>query len=318
MKKLLIILIILLLPGCYNYKELKDLSIVYSFSIDKKENEYILYVNTIKPGEEKNKIITNTGKGKTIMASARNINNSLDLNLLNSNLEYVLISKEIIKNDLNEVIDYLSRDTRLPFNFLIVTTDDNIDTINNYLTKTSLENLLKISSNKNGYTYLLDFKTLLHNYLSKEKETVYPTVNIEKDKITIGNLIYFNNKEEIKLSKEEALSFNIISNNIKNNLITIKCGNKYFSLEALKSKSKIKNNNLKTYIETKLVSYECDYDLNNINTIKLLENLASKEIKDNLYYTINNMKKDYIATKIKNIETNIKITKEGTLRGDLL
>ena len=322
MKRLIVILITLSLTGCYNYKELNQIVVVSSFIVDKIDNEYILYLNTIKIDEDKTSIETNKGKGLTIIEAARNINNYLSKSLLNSNLEYVILSKEVIKNNLNEVIDYLSRDTLLPFNFLILTTD-NIDNILNEIKTIDIPSLIKISSKKNGYTYQLNFKTLLNNYLSKEKETLYPSINIKDNKLQIDSMFYFNNNEEIKLTKEEALSFNIINNNLKNSVITINCNDKYFSLETLKTKIEKSSNKelkIKPYIETKLISYECSLDLNKINNIKKLEELANDYINKIITSSINNMKKDYLGinnTNI-NIDTSIKITKLGTLRGDLI
>ena len=58
MKKIILLLIILLLSGCSDYKELNNLAIANTIGIDKKDNEYKLCIEVLNTDKEngKNKI----------------------------------------------------------------------------------------------------------------------------------------------------------------------------------------------------------------------------------------------------------------------
>ena len=73
MKKIfLLIPILLLLSGCYNYHELNDLAIVSGISICKIQDEFYVHVEVLNPVKQQDasssnesKFIVFTGKGKS-------------------------------------------------------------------------------------------------------------------------------------------------------------------------------------------------------------------------------------------------------------
>ena len=77
MKKIIILVLCLLLTGCYNYKELNKIAIVSSISIDKKDNKYLVgaQVLNVKPKDDSNSsnVIVYKEEGKTIEEALRNI-----------------------------------------------------------------------------------------------------------------------------------------------------------------------------------------------------------------------------------------------------
>ena len=332
MKKIIILVIILLLTGCFNYKELSELSLVSSFILDKENEEFTIYINILDiEKDEKETTKTLTGKGKTIFEAARKINEKNHKILFNSNIDYILLSKNILIDSLDETIDYLSRDTHLPFNFLVMTYE-NIDDISSL---DNLSKILKTSSERYGEVYKLDYKTLLNNYLSKRIDTLYPVVTKKDDTILIDKLAFIDKDDLIFLSKEEQLGFNIINNNSKYSVMTFKCKGGYFTLEILSSKTNMnvdKDLNIINNMNNKLVSYNCDYNINDIKNINILEEIASKEIESYMNKSLNkstSYNKDYLGIndylfKNKKDKTNItikskvKIIKEGNLRGDLI
>jgi spore germination protein KC len=49
MKKIILVIMLLLLTGCYDYKELNQIAIVGATSIDKKDDNYIVKIQVINP-----------------------------------------------------------------------------------------------------------------------------------------------------------------------------------------------------------------------------------------------------------------------------
>ena len=77
MKKIFIMILLLILSsGCFNYKEINNLAIIPTIGIEKKDNNYIVtawIINTKK--ENSNKVITYKGKGKDIDGALKDIAN---------------------------------------------------------------------------------------------------------------------------------------------------------------------------------------------------------------------------------------------------
>ena len=70
MKKIILILVILLTTGCYDYVELNNISIVSSIGIDYIDNEFIL---TLEILDDNNSSYVVSTKGKTIVNAFDNV-----------------------------------------------------------------------------------------------------------------------------------------------------------------------------------------------------------------------------------------------------
>ena len=79
MRKILLVVIILItLTGCYNYRELNDLAIVSAISVSKVDEEYNVIVQVVKPKKEQDtsninqpNFITFKSKGETLQEAFR-------------------------------------------------------------------------------------------------------------------------------------------------------------------------------------------------------------------------------------------------------
>lgn len=128
MKKRIAILLIFfigstLLTGCWNYREIEGLSIVAGAAIDKEEDGYLLNVEIIdiKAGKETNKeskIIES--RGKTIFDAIRNVVQISGRKLYWSHAKVIIISQEIAKKGISEVLDFFMRDSELRPNLEII------------------------------------------------------------------------------------------------------------------------------------------------------------------------------------------------------
>ena len=107
-KIIIAILIIFILSGCYNYKELNKIGIVSSISIDKADNEYLVgaQVMNVKSEEETNssKIIVYEAKGKSIEEALRKMTTKSDKKLYGGHLGKLVISEDVAKERVDKNI----------------------------------------------------------------------------------------------------------------------------------------------------------------------------------------------------------------------
>lgn len=327
MKKVILFIFILILSGCYNYRELSDLAIVSALSIDKEEDNYIVNAQIIniieggKKGISEAPITVITSEGKTIFDAIRKLNLKTPKIYFGSNIEYILLSKNVIENNLDEIVDYLSRETKLPLNYLIVTTlnsqpKDILSMLSQFdiNSSTNLSKIIKLSEERYGASYSLTIKDLLVDYLTKEKDIIFPSIELIGEKnsstsdlensdlssfIELSSLIVFKNNKIIKLNEEERYGYNYLTNHIINVNITNKCDGGYYSLETISSNSNfkdLKDNNLtiETNIETELNYYGCSYDLNDNNSLDILKDLTKEYINNLMDKTIKLEQKEKI------------------------
>ena len=336
MKKIVIILVVLFLTtGCFNYKELNDLGMVSAIGISKEDGEFkidVQLINIIEAGKNgitEAPISVISGKGKTIFEAARSLNLKSSKVFFISNLEYVFLDKSVITDDMKEVLDYLTRDTRLPLNFLIVTsTDSNPKEIMSALSQfdinsaSNLSKIITLSEDRYGLSYSLTIKDLLSEYLSNIVTSVYPNITLvgnykelantenlqisdSDNYVSIKNLVFFNkNNEAIDLSKEEAFGYNFLVNHINNATITCKCDGGYFTVETLESNfdyaDNLKNNEVTVNgkVSVEIAYYGCKDDLSKEDNTKNLANIVSKEIENYITKAITlakNEKSDFIG-----------------------
>ena len=118
MKKIIILLIpLLLLTGCYDYRELSDLAIITAVSIDKVDDNLEVAIQVVNPKKEQDTTSTNepdfvtyTSSAKTVQEALRKVVNDSPAKLYVSHMEILIISEEVAKNHLNEILDFFSRD----------------------------------------------------------------------------------------------------------------------------------------------------------------------------------------------------------------
>ena len=103
--------------GCWNYRELSDLSISTGMSIDKEGDEYkvgMLISNAqkiqgnSKEGESQTIVLDATGK--TLLEALKNIELRSPKEVYIRHLLVIVISEEVAKEGLNQILDYLLRD----------------------------------------------------------------------------------------------------------------------------------------------------------------------------------------------------------------
>lgn len=189
-KNILLILLIFMLSGCFNYTEINDLELVNGIYMDYKDGNYTMIFNTDED------ILSS---GKSVSETFRNFEESLSKRAYYAHIKVLIISSNIINEHYDDVMNYILRNNEFRNNFYLVVSN-NISNIKSAYIK----NL--ISNNSDVITSPI-FKKVLTTYL-KDDEVILPF--IENDKIT-GSIV--KKKNNIKhFNLDETRLYKIIKN----------------------------------------------------------------------------------------------------------
>lgn len=325
-KVILLIFLTFICTGCYNYKELNELGIVSAMGISKDGDLYNLDIQLLnvldseKSGLNKSPITVISGQGETIFEAARSMNRKTSKVFFLADVDYVFLDQSVLNDGLDEIIDFLIRDTRLSLNFLVVTSTENksldiLSSISHFDTNSAnnLYDAVMNSEIRYGGINSLHVRELINNYYAKGKYTIFPNVYIkdtskssENDSledsksesyVEVKNMVFFKDKEAIELTDEETKGVNFLRNKIKNATLTIECDGGYFTIETLESKMKLKSKlnidqlNVKGNVGAEIVYYGCKDNLDNADVLKSISKKAEKEVESYITKAFNKSKK---------------------------
>lgn len=337
MKKIIIcvslLFMCLLTTGCFDYTELNELGIISALGIEKKDKNNFLVsaqiVNIKKTGAESgnegiSKVVTYSGEGKTIEEAIKKISNESSKEIFLAHLKLLILDKDIIKNDLENIVDFFARNTKIKSNFYVATSTTEtpleilktltpLDSLPSQDIYNSIENSEKLMGNANVMTFEDFFNTLLQKginpvftdlKISGEEKGNDNTDSLKKSTpnaiVEVNNLVTFDRVGNItKLSEEESIGYSFIKNRIKTPVITAKCEGEenYFSVDILSSKNKIetdlKNDTIifNLSVSGTIGEVNCKEDLTNEKTRNMINNETSKKIKKYVNSTFDLSKK---------------------------
>lgn len=338
MKKFIIILLIILLTGCYNYKELNKIAIVSSIAIDKKDNEYLVSAQVMNAKEdeesESSQVVVYEAKGKSINEALRNMTMKSPRTIYGGHLSKLVISEEIAKEGVINVIDVFQRLTEIRNEFTI-TVSRNIKAADVIKIMTSTESVpaeyvktsLETADVYSALTYSTKLDEFVSLYLKKGIDPVIAVLQVDDykkkgtttdntqttdpiTKIVLDNIaITDEGKFEKYLSKDETIGYNFIKNQVQEMIVPIKCDDNYYaSISILKSKTKPKvikiNNKYQIKFDIKangvLSEYNCSKELTDKDVIDDLEKKTKNKIKYYINEALNaqkNSKSEFLGLK---------------------
>lgn len=334
---LLLIIPILLLTGCSDYRELTDISIASSIGIDKIDDKYYITTqvldsktNITTDEEGSSKIVLYKSSGYTIHEALRNTVLSSPKKLYIGHLKTIVISKEIAENNVSDIFDLFLRDAEASKDFnVLLANDDDIDEIMNTLTPLetipaeNIANSINISEKIQGSVTNVTFDKFTSNILETGIDAVIPIIKIineeSNEKISQNKKIVLDNKLAIfkgdklsgYLSIDASIGYNLINKYTKESVISFKCDDtKYGSVEIFDNNTSlnydIKSNtlNVTSKIKGALSELNCNININNEKGIKQIEDLINTRIKEIINTTINEQMQN-IDSNFLGIERNI-------------
>ena len=331
MRKILLVVIILItLTGCYNYRELNDLAIVSAISVSKVDEEYNVIVQVVKPKKEQDtsninqpNFITFKSKGETLQEAFRLIVKESPKKIYGAQMQVLLLDESVAKDDLSDILDFFAREPEVRNEFyVLVSKNDNVLEVLTPLDNISSQNIMESLEANNkylGYANLVTFNDLLAYYQNERIQIALPSIyltgnnnvgdeeeNIDASEVdtsvVLGPLAIFKGNKLIGyLSEEESLAYNIVMDNITNALITNKYDDdKYIVSELIKSKTDLevdsKNNKINITVKGNAAIKEVNYNNINLkdeNNVKKIEDDLNKKIEKLVKNSIKNVTKKY-------------------------
>lgn len=270
---ILLLIIILLLGGCWSKRELNELAIVTAVGIDKSDELFEISVQIVNPSQvASNKatsfqvpVFTYHAKGKSLFDAIRRLTTLTPRKPYYAHAQIIIIGEEMAKEGMNSILDLFQRDPegRSEFN-IIIAHESTAQEIVSILTP--LEDIpaskmfksLKDSEAVWGTTESVILDDLVQSLGSIDKSAVLPSIQIHGDvdagksssnvekidspaQLQYGGLAVFKNYKLIGfLSEEESRDYNFLHNNIKSTFETIACAEQgKISTEIINSATKV-------------------------------------------------------------------------------
>ena len=330
-KYLSILLIIPLLSGCYNYRELNDLGITTAVSIDYKDNNFYVIAEVINPIKQQDASSSNNSPFVNYNSSSSSLQDAFRKVVLESprqlyaaQLEIIVLSEEVVNNHLEEVLEYFARDpeSRTEIKIIVAKTEDStkaitLQTLLTSLSSSNIINSLDLQSKVLGMSYPVTLNELLNMYIDPYLEVVLPSMTLygnyeigdEKENITTsspkaivkidGSTITKDNKILGYLDLEESKILNLINGKLKETIIKMNYYDGYIIFEPNRIKVSreldIKNNiikiNISGYSKTKEI--QSNIDLKDPKEVEKLNKALNMELEKKITDTFNSIREKY-------------------------
>ncbi|MGL5414425.1 MAG: Ger(x)C family spore germination protein [Clostridium sp.] len=255
---ILILAIILMLAGCYNYREINNVTFVTSvvFDLDPLGN-VVIYMDCVKPyrnndqSSDNGKRIIYKGTGKTSLEAIRDVNMASSYKINYTQNRAIIFTEGAAKAGIGKFLDIINNDQEFlvrPYAFVyfgdvnkllnLVASDE--EYLGLYLTdlvEKNKANPRAIVTNINEYITQSEIGT---NYSLLGAIEVRKDVTDERVELS-GGVILQNNMMKERISMLDGLSYNILANNIKTGtleLVNPQMDKGFITLEILNNKTK--------------------------------------------------------------------------------
>lgn len=311
-KKLIIAFIILLTTGCWNYRELNEFAIVTGMAVDLEENKYklsFLIANGNKNESQQAQTSILTGSGESIYDAFKDISLMSPKELYISHLSIVIISEDVARNGISNLIDYLMRDPQSHQNFYLIVAKDSkasdvlaiLSPLADYPSQNITSNVAT-SEKLQGKISDASFNLFITKYLETGFEPIMNSVTIvgntekgqtaesqekaKQDAYTKLDTIALFKKDKLIgwSTQDESVGIDMVLGEISTLYFDIPCGNEYvvtvsnnYSVDYEVKKNKI---TISADAKGSLMEVGCNIDLEDEKEIKKLEKKVEKKMKE--------------------------------------
>lgn len=326
-----LILLLPLLSGCYNYRELNDLGITTAVSIDYKDNNFYVIAEVINPIKQQDASSSNNSPFVNYNSSSSSLQDAFRKVVLESprqlyaaQLEIIVLSEEVVNNHLEEVLEYFARDpeARTEIKIIVAKTEDStkaitLQTLLTSLSSSNIINSLDLQSKVLGMSYPVTLNELLNMYIDPYLEVVLPSMTLygnyeigdEKENITTsspkaivkidGSTITKDNKILGYLDLEESKILNLINGKLKETIIKMNYYDGYIIFEPNRIKVSreldIKNNiikiNISGYSKTKEI--QSNINVKDPKEVEKLNKALNMKLEKKITDTFNSIREKY-------------------------
>jgi len=319
---LLILLLLIPLSGCWDYRGLDELTIVTGVAIDKKPEEDIYQltyeivdlIESIKEKGPNRKLIES--EGKTIFEAVRNAKRRVSNKLYFGHSELIIICEEIARNeDLNVVLDFFTRDSECRETINVVVSQEKTardiiasEGIGHTVVTNEILEILEDDKKITSSILSVELYRLFNIMGAEGKELALPAFHIVQNDgkptaETNGTAVFKDNKLVGFLSPEESKYFLFIVNEIEGGIFTVASSGQRpnISFEIYNNDTNLsfeyKDEKLKIKIKTTTVVFLGEFmrqfaplDEKELNA---LEETAEKELEDKIRNVVKKLQTEF-------------------------
>ena len=289
MKKCMFVLLILslLLTGCWDRRELNELGITLALGIDKVEDEYQVTAQVVVPSEISTK--SSTGRspvtlfqanGETVYEALRKLTKNSPRKIYPGHLRMLVIGEDLAEEGIGESLELMSRDWEIRSDFYVVVAKDmtagevlNVTTTLESIPANKMFNTLETSDTTWAGTNAITLDELIASLTSDGKEAVLTGILVTGDQeigtskqnvesITPAARIVYDDVAVFKkdklvgwLTERESKGYSEIINDVQNTVTSISCpeeGKATIEIIQLDSKMKGKINKGKPEVDVNI------------------------------------------------------------------
>jgi spore germination protein KC len=335
----IIVLLLILLSGCWNRRELNELAITVGMAIDKSEDQYVITTQVVIPGAvtatragvQKLPVKTYTEKGNTVFEAVRRMTTVTPRRIYFPHLRFLVIGEELAEDGIGEVLDFLSRDHELRTDFYVVVSKDTkaenvlkVLTVLEDIPANKLFSSLEVSEKAWAPSIAVTLDELISEIVSEgiqphlsgiriigdvqEGEKLNNIQQIDPDvDLQYSNLAVFKGDKLVGwLNESESKAVNYVLGNIKSTIGEVSCPEEKgkVAIEVIRTKAdlkaKVENGSPKGTIEIKVEGNVGDVQC------KKLDLMKTKTI-DDLEKKSNKEVKKLIESSIKSVQEEFKV-----------
>ncbi|WP_134702400.1 Ger(x)C family spore germination protein [Ammoniphilus sp. YIM 78166] len=275
---ILVAICTLLLSGCWNRRELNELSISLAMGIDKEGDEFVVTHQVVNPSEVAGSqgggaggapVTLYQGKGKTVFQASRKITKEAPRKIYAAHIRVLVIGEAFAKEGMAKALDFVSRgqEFRTDFHILLVRDGKAADALR---VLTPLETIpaneifdtLETSERAWSSAGTIQLDELINDLVSKGRQPFLTGIQIMGNKpdgnetsnleaidvptrITVGNLAVFKGDKLIGwLSEDESKGHNYVTGRVTSTIIALPCGKNgeqnSVAVELIRVKEKLK------------------------------------------------------------------------------
>ncbi|MBP1932102.1 Ger(x)C family spore germination protein [Ammoniphilus resinae] len=267
-------IVLLLLSGCWNRRELNELAIAMAYGFDKEGDQYLVTTQVVVPSEVASKttggnlipVVVYQAKGATLFEAIRKMTLLSPRKIYASHLRMLVIGEELAKEGISEALDFISRDHENRTDFFVTVARNQkaedilkVTTILEKIPANQMYQALQTSADAWAPSAHITLDQLIADLISKGKEAVLTGIekegplkvgeskdNVQKidppTRLTYTTLAVFKGDRLVGwLTENESKAYNYIHNDVKSTVGHLPCTNGgKVTVEVIRSKSKLK------------------------------------------------------------------------------
>lgn len=321
----LLILLPLLLTGCWNNRDLNETNIVAGLGLDRtEEGKILLTVQVVEPaaiqstssgkgkggGAQPKPVFVESYEGDTVFEALRGMLSKVDNKLFASTAQVLILGERLSQEGINEALDFFQRDHEVEYKMDVLVAkgvtpkeilemEIDMDSIPAVYVKGTIENTVSRGTVKR--TLLID---LVKDICCSGRQLAIGQITKagEKEVGTEGTAVFRDAKLVGWLDSYETRGYLFAIGKVESTIINIPADNGKIAMEIIRSKGKVNVEfengeptrlTVKVGLEANVGEYEGKGKMDSSDSLQKLEELLDEEVKKEIKAALDRTQKDY-------------------------